>query len=83
MIARNWLVRTVYYNNDFEIFEKDWMAWNVYYPDDFEAHKNLSQKQFPISVYYFMDGAVPHTVCDKLYGPVFFLSESQIQIPQH
>ena len=34
------------------------MARSVYYPCDFEAHKNLSHKQFPISVYYFMDGAV-------------------------
>ena len=34
------------------------MARNVYYPYDFEAHKNLSHKQFPISVYYFMDGAI-------------------------
>ena len=34
------------------------MARNVYYPYDFEAHKNLSHKQFPISVYYFIDGAV-------------------------
>ena len=58
MIARSWLVRTVYYNSDFKISEKDWMARNVYYPDDFEAHKNLSHKQFPISVYYLMDGAV-------------------------
>ena len=34
------------------------MARNVYYPYDFEAHKNLFHKQFPISVYYFMEGAV-------------------------
>ena len=34
------------------------MARSVYYPDDFETHKNLSHKQFPILVYYFMDGAV-------------------------
>ena len=34
------------------------MARNVYYPYDFEAYKNLSHKQFTISVYYFMDGAV-------------------------
>ena len=34
------------------------MSRNVYYPDDLEAHKNLSHKQFPIGVYYFMDGAV-------------------------
>ena len=34
------------------------MARNVYYPDDFETHKNLSHKQFPIEMYYFMDGAV-------------------------
>ena len=35
------------------------MARNVYYQDDFEVHKNLSRKQFPISVYYFMGVAVP------------------------
>ena len=58
MIVRSWLVRTVYYNSDFEFFEKDWMAQNVYYTYDFEAHKNLSHKQFPTSVYYFMDGAI-------------------------
>ena len=34
------------------------MIRNVYDPYDFEAHKNLSHKQFPISVYYFMNGAV-------------------------
>ena len=34
------------------------MARNVYYPYDFEAHKNLSHKQFPIEVYYFMNGAL-------------------------
>ena len=46
MIARNWLVRTVYYNNDFENLEQDWMARSLYYSYDFEAHKNLSHKQF-------------------------------------
>ena len=34
------------------------MARNVYYPDDFDAHKNISHKLFPISVFYFMDYAV-------------------------
>ena len=34
------------------------MAQKVYYPDDFEAHKNLSHKRFPISVFYLMNGAV-------------------------
>ena len=37
---------------------RNWMARNVYYPYDFEAHKNLSHKQFPIEVYYFMNGAL-------------------------
>ena len=46
MIARNWLARTVYYNN---------VYYNVYYPDDFEAHKNIFHKQFLIEVYFFMD----------------------------
>ena len=41
------------------------MARNVYYPYDFEAHKNLFHKQFPISMYYFMDGAV----ISSTYGP--------------
>ena len=31
---------------------------SVYYLYDFEAHKNLSHKQFPILVYYFIDYAV-------------------------
>ena len=31
---------------------------SMYYPYDFEAHKNLSHKQFPILVYYFMYYAV-------------------------
>ena len=35
----------------------NWLARNMYYPDDFEAHKNLSHKQFTISVCYFIDGA--------------------------
>ena len=30
------------------------MARTVYYTNDFEAHKNLSQKQFALSVYYLM-----------------------------
>ena len=58
MIAISWWVRTVNYDSDFEIFEKDWMVRNVYYPDDFGAHKNLSYKQFSPEVHYFMDGAV-------------------------
>ena len=37
---------------------RNWLARKVYYPYDFEAHKNLFHKQFPISVYVFMDGAV-------------------------
>ena len=48
MIARNLFARTVYYNSDFEIFEKNWVARDVYYRDDFEAHKNLSHNQFEI-----------------------------------
>ena len=35
------------------------MARSVYYNHEFEAHKNLSQRQFQIKVYYFMD----YTVC--------------------
>ena len=36
----------------------------MYYRYDFETHKNLSHKQFPISVYYFMD----YTVCVSFKG---------------
>ena len=48
----------MYYNHDFENLELDWMARNVYYQYVFEGHENLSHKQFPIQVYYFMDHAV-------------------------
>ena len=51
--------------------------YTVYYPYDFESHKNLSHKQFPISVYYFMDGAVtlkippPRPVISRLSETLF------------
>ena len=50
---------SMYYNHDYENLGKDWMAQNSYYPYDFEVHKNLSHKQLWLTVYYFMDGAVP------------------------
>ena len=43
------------------------MARNVYYPYDFEAHKNLSHKQFPIKVHYFLD----HDVFLLLYIVIY------------
>ena len=69
------------------------MAQNVYYPYDFEAHKNLFHKQFPIAVYYFMDGAVysfakksPNITANifylykvRLWRRIFQDSEPQIQ----
>ena len=52
-------------------------ARNVYYPYDFEAHKNLSHKQFALSVNYFMDTPV----C--IVGKFFPTSRSfQLRIPR-